>query len=116
MPAPIATSTNLIELLQTVLLRNPIAAAGTLALGCDESVRANAVGASVLARHGVDFVGSQVGFAAEIADRGGGEGAGALRFAAADGLVGLGGEGEGGEEGEKEDKAWELHCGKLWWW
>lgn len=105
----ISLSANFIELRQTVFLRNPITAAGTLAFRGNESVRANAVGAGVLACHGVDLVCSEVLFCAESTDRGCGERAGALRFATADGLVGLSGEGEGCQEGEEEGEGGELH-------
>ena len=82
-----------------------------MVLNRDESVRADGVRAGVGALHGVGAVGDEVGFGAERADGGCGEGAGALGFGAADGFVGLGGEGEGGEEGEEEGEGWELHFG-----
>jgi len=75
----------------------------------DESVRADLVRTGVLAFHGVGAVGDEVGFGADGADGGGGQGAGALGFGPADGFVGLGGEGEGGEGCEEEGYGWELH-------
>lgn len=93
MPILVAPRTRLVELTQTVLLRNPIAAVRAVVLDGDERVRADAVRAGVLALHGVGAVCDEVGFGAEGADGGGGQGAGALGFGAAEGLVGLGGEG-----------------------
>jgi hypothetical protein len=55
-PGIIALRTRLVKLLQTVLLRQPVAAAGTLALRSDESVRADLVRTSVFAFHGVGRV------------------------------------------------------------
>lgn len=93
MPILIAPRTRLIKLAQAVLLRDPIAAVRAVVLDGDERVRADAVRAGVGALHGPLTVGDEVGFGAEGADGGGGEGAGALGFGAAEGLVGLGGEG-----------------------
>lgn len=109
MPILVAPRTRLIKLTQAVLLRDPITSIGAVVFDRDESVRADGVGPGVGALHGVGAVGDEVGFGAERADGGCGEGAGALGFGAADGFVGLSGEGEGGEGGEEEGEGWELH-------
>ena len=93
MPILITPRTSLIELTQTVLLRDPIAAIRTVVLHSHESVRSDAVRPGVGALHGPLAVGDEVGFGAERADGGCGEGAGALGFGAAEGFVGLSGEG-----------------------
>ena len=111
MPILIAPRTDLVKLAQAVALRNPITAVGAVVLDGDESVRADLVGAGVGALHGPGAVGDEVCFGAEGADGGGGEGAGALGFGAAEGFVGLGGEGEGGEGCEEEGEGWQLHGG-----
>lgn len=80
---------SLIKLRQAVLLRDPVGSTWASAFGRYESVRADDVQACMLALHGILGVGSEVFSGAEGADAGCGEGAGALRFAAADGLVGL---------------------------
>jgi len=116
MPILIAPRTRLIKLAQTVLLRDPVAAVRTVVLDRDESVRADAVRPGVGALHRPLAVGDEVGFRAERADGGCGEGAGALGFGAAEGFVGLGGEGEGGEEGEEDGHGWELHGDGFCFW
>lgn len=81
-----------------------------------ESVRADLVRPGVGALHRPFAVGDEVGFGAQRADGGGGEGAGALGLGPAEGFVGLGGEGEGCQEGEEEGYCWELHCGVFGVW
>lgn len=51
MPGAIPLRASLIHLAETIPLRDPIAAARTAALGRDEGVRADAVGAGVFAFH-----------------------------------------------------------------
>lgn len=94
--------TRLIKLRQAVLLRDPVRSTRAGAYGRYESVRADDIRACILALHSILGVGSEVVPGAKGANAGCGERTGALRFAAADGLVGLRAEGHGCEGGEEE--------------
>lgn len=98
----ITPSTGLVKLRQAVLLRDPVGSTRAGAFGRYERVRADDIRTCILALHGILGVGSEVIPGAEGADAGCGEGTGSLRFAAADGLVGLRAHSNGCEGGEEE--------------
>lgn len=105
--------TGFIKLRQAVLLRDPVGSTRAGAFGRYESVRADDIRACLLALHCILGVGSEVIPGAESADAGCGERAGALRFAAADGLVGLRAHSNGYGGAEEEGEDWQTQFGFL---
>ena len=105
----IAPGADLIELAQTVLLRDPITAVGTVVLRRDEDVRAHAlaVAAGKGAVHGVVGVGGEALAGAELGDGDADAGFGLVAFGLAFLFVGQGGSSAEGEGEEVE----ELHGG-----